>query len=262
MLSACTSKRPRIAPVDPIASSLANRMSAAVYRNPSLSYAIPYRLFTPGFLQASARYPLVVYLHGAAGRGDDNLRHLGQDIQRMLLPEVQALSPFFLLAPQCPEGDEWINRHQTPPFSTYDQARFRESDAAKATFEILRSLVDSQLVDPNRIYVTGPSMGGSGTWDFITRHPGIFAAAIPVTGVGDPSRAEVIVDLPIWAFHGTLDTVSPIANIRAMKRALAAAGSTRARFSELQGVGHDSWNHAYSQIETYRWLFEQRRPQL
>ena len=101
-------------------------------------------------------------------------------------------------------------------------------------------------------------MGGSGTWDFITRRPGIVAAAIPVTGVSDPSRAAVIADLPIWAFHGTRDEISPIENARAMRRALQAVDG-KARFSELDGVGHDSWTHAYGQPETFVWLFAQRR---
>ena len=102
-------------------------------------------------------------------------------------------------------------------------------------------------------------MGGSGTWDFITRHPGIVAAAIPVTGVGDPSRAGVIANLPIWAFHGTRDEISPIENARAMQRALSALGG-KARFTEYEGVGHDSWSRTYSERDTFVWLFEQRRP--
>jgi predicted peptidase len=114
-------------------------------------------------------------------------------------------------------------------------------------------------VDPDRVYLTGISMGGSGTWDFVTRHPGVFAAAVPVTGVGDPARAPVVAKLPIWAFHGTLDAISPVENARTMKRALEAAGSTHFRLSELEGVGHDSWRRAYGQLETFRWLLAQRR---
>jgi predicted peptidase len=239
VLAIQVTRRHRNAFPDPVMLSLMAKMQAAVYQNPALAYPVPYRLFTPNATEAGVRYPLVVYLHGAGGRGNDNQKQLGLDVERILAPEARALGPFFLVAPQCPDGDEWINRHASPPFRTYDQSKFPESDASKAT-------------------LTGVSMGGSGTWDLITRHPGVFAAAIPVTGVGDPSRASVIAKLPIWAFHGTRDNISPIENARTMRRALQALGSN-ARFSELEGVGHDSWNQAYTQLETFRWLFQQRR---
>ena len=251
-------RRHKRASPDPVVRPLMAQMQAAVHRNPALAYPVPYQLFTPSVTEKGVRYPLVVYLHGAGGRGNDNQKQLGLDVERILAPEVKALGPFFLLAPQCPDGDEWINRHTSPPFRTYTQSDFPESDASKATLEIVQELLARLPIDPDRVFITGASMGGSGTWDLITRHPGVFAAAIPVTGVGDPSRASVITKLPIWAFHGTRDNISPIENSRAMRRALQDLGSG-ARFSELEGVGHDSWNQAYTQLETFRWLFQQRR---
>lgn len=113
-------------------------------------------------------------------------------------------------------------------------------------------------VDRARIYVTGFSMGGSGTWDLVTRHPGTFAAAIPVSGVNDPSRAAAISDLPVWAFHGADDEVSPVENTRAMVDRLRRNGSA-VRFTEVRGVGHGAAGHAYGAAETFRWLFAQRR---
>jgi predicted peptidase len=259
LASSCAGKRSKAPDIQPEAAAILAQMMEAVYRDPSLAYAVPYRLYVPEGMAPSQRYPLVVYLHGKGGSGDDNRQHLGQDLQYILSPQVRALAgPFFVLAPQCPQSDEWINRHQSPPFPVYDQARHPESDASKATFAILATLMRERPIDARRLYLTGPSMGGSGTWDFVTRHPGVFAAAIPVTGVGDPSRAQVIAQLPIWAFHGTRDTISPIGNSRAMRNALAAVGSKVARFEELDGVGHNSWEQAYSQLETYRWLFGQR----
>ena len=258
VLAIQVTRRHRNAFPDPVMLSLMAKMQAAVYQNPALAYPVPYRLFTPNATEAGERYPLVVYLHGAGGRGNDNQKQLGLDVERILAPEARALGPFFLVAPQCPDGDEWINRHASPPFRTYDQSKFPESDASKATLAIVQELLARLPIDPDRVFLTGVSMGGSGTWDLITRHPGVFAAAIPVTGVGDPSRASVIAKLPIWAFHGTRDNISPIENFRAMRRALQDLGSG-ARFSELEGVGHDSWNQAYTQLETFRWLLQQRR---
>ena len=102
-------------------------------------------------------------------------------------------------------------------------------------------------------------MGGSGTWDLVTRHPGLFAAAVPITGVSDPSRAQVIAALPVWAFHGTSDEISSIDNTRAMVEALRRLGSP-VRFTALVGTGHDSWTEAYASPELFPWLFAQRRP--
>ena len=257
-ISSCSANRPKEAPPTRVALSLAGRMNAQVHRNPRFAYAVPYRLYSPPKRTTGQRYPLLVYLHGGGDSGSDNLRQLNDDVARFLAPEIQSLEPFFVLAPQCPNGDEWINRRARPPFKPYDQSKFPESDAAKATLEIIQALFSAEPIDPDRVYLTGVSMGGSGTWDFITRHPGIVAAAIPVTGVGDPSRAEVVAHLPIWAFHGTLDEISPIENSRAMSRALYAVGA-KAKFTEFEGVGHDSWTRAYSQRETFVWLFEQRR---
>jgi predicted peptidase len=124
---------------------------------------------------------------------------------------------------------------------------------------VLKRVCAEYPIDADRVYVTGPSMGGSGTWDLITRHPGTFAAAVPVTGVNDPSRARVIAELPIWAFHGSRDEVSPVQNTRAMVAALRALGSP-VRFTEIPDAGHDSWTRAYSDLDMYRWLFAQRRP--
>jgi predicted peptidase len=252
-------RRPKVGVPSQQVLALAARMEAHVYRDSAATATLPYRLYSPPGLRVGERYPLLVYLHGGGSGGNDNLNQLGDaNVARFLAPDVQAFGPFFVLVPQCPPGDEWINRHATPPFHTYDQAKFPESVGSKSTAAIIAELARSRPIDPDRVYLTGASMGGSGTWDFITRRPGIVAAAIPVTGVSDPSRAAVIADLPIWAFHGTRDEISPVENARAMRRALEAVGG-KARFSELEGVGHDSWTHAYGQPETFVWLFAQRR---
>jgi predicted peptidase len=240
------------------ARELAARMQSGRFEAAGFAYPLPYRLFVPEGYDARRAYPLVLYLHGAGGRGADGASHLSSDVAALASDRVQAIGPSFVLAPQCPDGDEWVNRHDQPPFSNYAQDRVPESDASKMTFEVLKLVGARYNVDARRLYVTGPSMGGSGTWDFITRHPHVFAAAVPVTGVNDPSRAPVIAELPIWAFHGSRDEISSAANTRAMVDALRRLGSS-VRFTELEGVGHDSWTQAYSNLEMYRWLFAQRR---
>jgi predicted peptidase len=240
------------------ARALAARMEAGVEPRRDRRYPLPWRLFVPAGYDPQHAYPLVLYLHGADGRGTDDVGQLTGDVAALISDRVQAIAPAFVLAPQCPPGDEWVNRHDRPPFPNYVQAKVPESDAARMALEAIDGIGRRYHLDPDRIYVTGPSMGGSGTWDMITRHPERFAAAVPITGVNDPSRAPAIAHLPIWAFHGTQDTFSSVENTRAMVEALRRLGSP-VRFSALDGVGHDAWTTAYADMEMYRWLFAQRR---
>jgi predicted peptidase len=255
LLSGCRQKPD--AP-DKTALLLAQTLKPAIYHRDGLPYALPYRLFVPQGYTAKKRYPLVVYLHGAGGRGDDNVRHLSDDVAELISERVQALGEFFVLAPQCPLGDEWVNRHDSVPFHNYDQSKVPESPASLMTFEVIEQLKASYSIEPERLYVTGYSMGGSGTWDFVTRHPRIFAAAVPVTGVNDPSRASTLSGLSVWAFHGEKDGVSPVENTRTMVRRLRELGA-EIRFSELPNVGHDSNRFVYHDLDLYRWMLSQRR---
>jgi len=112
--------------------------------------------------------------------------------------------------------------------------------------------------DEKRLYITGLSMGGYGTWDAIARHPDLFAAAVPVCGGGDDSTAPLIKDLPIWCFHGGADTVVPTHRSRTMIEAIKKAGGSP-KYTEFPGVGHNSWDKAYSMGEMIEWMFEQKR---
>jgi predicted peptidase len=231
-------------------------MEAASFSLPSAKYPLPYRLYVPKGIKA--KVPLVLSLHAVDGRGSDNVSQLGPDIELLVSPRFQKAWPAFILAPQCPEGQEWSNRHASPPFRPYDLSRFQESDASRLTVALINELLARHPIDPERVYVMGFSMGGSGVWDMLMRHPGVFAAGIPITGVGDVSRANLLADTPIWAFHGELDRVSPAENGRRMFDALRKHGD-RARYTEYQGVGHGSLGRALEEPELFPWLFAQRR---
>jgi predicted peptidase len=250
--------RERGAPAPAGGSSLASRMQPGTFEASGYAYPLPYRLFIPEGYDDRRTYPLVLYLHGAGGLGTDGVSHLSEDVAALVSTRLQGIEPTFVLVPQCPPGDEWVNRHDSAPFKNYSQARVPESDASRMTLELLKRISSQYKVDVNRIYVTGPSMGGSGTWDLVTRHPETFAAAVPVTGVNDPSRAPVIARLPVWVFHGTEDGISSVENSREMVASLRKVGS-QVRFTELEGVGHDSWTRAYATAEMYGWLLAQRR---
>jgi predicted peptidase len=121
--------------------------------------------------------------------------------------------------------------------------------------ELLRHLP----VDPDRVYLTGLSMGGHGTWAWAIEKPRRFAAIAPVSGIGDEDRVCVLRDLPVWAFHGERDDVVSLKEEQAAVDALRACGGN-VRFTVYPGVGHDAWTATYADPELYRWLLGQRRP--
>lgn len=162
---------------------------------------MPYRLFVPADYDETQSYPLVLALHGAGERGTDNIRQVTP--HRMATswadPVNQAVNPAFVVAPQVPPGGRWTMDRPVGE-STFNNEQL-------TTLAILDSLEQEFNIDPNRIFVTGLSMGGHGTWDFISRLPDRFAAAVPMSGTADPTQANVLLDMPIWAFHGESDTV-------------------------------------------------------
>jgi poly(3-hydroxybutyrate) depolymerase len=133
------------------------------------------------------------------------------------------------------------------------------STQMRLTLEMLEGLKKEFSLDDKRLYVTGLSMGGYGTWDVIARYPKLFAAAVPVCGGGDEGTAPVIKDVPIWCFHGGADTTVPTARSRNMIAAIKAAGGNP-KYTEYPGVGHNSWDKAYSEPDLVKWLFEQKLP--
>lgn len=244
--------------VPPGARALAERMLAGKFSRPQLGADVHYRLFVPKSYDASRRYPLIVFLHGAGSHGTDNLQQLSSPVEA-LVGRAQAVEPAFVLAPQDPKGDKWVTGSLHAPFRNYRQAERPQSDAAKLVLAGIEELTTRYAIDPDRIYLTGASAGGTGTWDLVTRGGvGRFAAAVPVTGACDPTRAAVIAALPIWAFHGALDPTAPVDNTREMVAALRAVGSP-VRYTEYADVAHESWDRAYAEPELFPWLFSQRR---
>ena len=112
-------------------------------------------------------------------------------------------------------------------------------------------------IDPQRIYLTGLSMGGYGTWDLLARKPDLFAAGVPVCGGGDESTAEKFAKVPVWVFHGDKDTAVPVGRSRTMVEALKKAGG-HPKYTEYAGVGHNPWDKAYADPKLMNWLFKQK----
>lgn len=240
------------------ARALIDQMIAGRIARAGLAYDIVYRLYVPPSYDASRKYPLLLFLHGSGALGTDNRRQVGTELAQ-LHARLQAQEPVFVLAPQCPEVDKWVTGAQKAPHLNFSQKDRPESDALKLVLSLLDELATKYSLDPDRIYVTGHSSGGAGTWDIVSRHAlDRFAAAIPVTGTNDPSRAFAIRKLPLWVFHGAQDEISPVQNAREMITALRAQGSA-VRYTEYAGVGHDTLSRAYREPELVPWLLAQRR---
>ena len=215
-----------------------------------------YRLLIPKNYDAAQKYPVVLFLHGAGERGTDNAAQLRHGTSLFLKPEVRDKYPCFVIAPQCPPEQKWSAvKDWTGP----------EAFAPKPTAPMQLALGAIEAVakefslDPDRLYITGLSMGGCGTWDAISRTPGKWAAAVPICGGGDPTRMAPAKNVPVWAFHGMNDQAVPVERTRELIAALTAGGTPL--YSEYPYVAHDSWTHAYGEPELLPWLFAQRRGQ-
>ncbi len=214
-----------------------------------------YRLLAPAAPAAGTRYPLVVFLHGAGERGRDNEKQLKYLPTWMAEPALRERHPCYLLAPQCRESERWVDVSWADKKSTPQGPPTTDLLAAIAA---LQAVIASEAVDPARIYLTGLSMGGFGTWDLAARQPARFAAILPICGGGDEATAPRLSRLPIWCFHGDADQVVAVDRSRSMIAAVKAAGGSP-KYSELPGVGHDSWTPAYRDPAVLDWLFAQRQ---
>lgn len=214
-----------------------------------------YRLFRPAGMDEKQKYPLVLFLHGAGERGDDNQAQIRNGVRFFL--QNQATFPCFLVAPQCPGKFQWVD---TPWGNLKHTIPAQPTEPMQSTIELLPALQkEFAAIDPKRVYVTGLSMGGFGTWDLVSRFPRKFAAAVPICGGADEAQAPAIAKVPVWVFHGGADDVVKTVRSRNIVAALKAAGGSP-KYTEYPGVGHGSWDQAYGEAELFPWLFSQKLP--
>lgn len=217
--------------------------------------SIPYRLLKPVNPEAFDKFPLVIFLHGAGERGSDNESHI-KHITELFLDETnRGKYPCYLVAPQCPKGGWWANHERK---GSNASLKPDPSVALRLVSELIDKIIKEYPIDENRIYITGLSMGGYGTWELIARYPNKFAAAVPICGGGDVKTADKFKHLPIWAFHGALDEVVKPQESRRMINALQSAGALPG-YTEYPDIGHDSWTYAYREPHLIHWLFKQKK---
>ncbi len=218
-----------------------------------------YRLLIPESSTASPpgqRYPLVLYLHGAGERGSDNRAQLRYLPTWMASPEHRQRYPCYLIAPQCREKTYWV---ETP--RAFDRAAPRQPPGPmmQGVIDILDDVLANFPIDERRLYLTGLSMGGYGSWDLGTRLAERWAAVAPICGGGDELYADRLAGVPVWAWHGAADEVVPVSKSRTMIEAIRQAGGSP-QYTELPGVGHDSWTPAYTNPDgLLPWLFAQQK---
>ncbi|MFZ5785243.1 MAG: alpha/beta hydrolase-fold protein, partial [Acidobacteriota bacterium] len=245
--------------------SLAEAFAAKVHTNDA-GATMPYRLYTPTPLVQGARYPLVVFLHGSGGAGADNARQLQRanmfGALIWTLPENQKRHPAYVLAPETDASWACIipdpNKQARKPADLTPCPLEMLGAGEKLAFELIDALLATLPIDRNRIYVTGHSMGGAGTWHMLYHRPAFFAAGAPVCGHPDPAMAATLKDVPIWNFHGDADEIEPVATSRVTIEALRKVGG-RPLHTEYPGVGHNVFMWAYTEPALVEWLFAQSR---
>ncbi len=201
-----------------------------------------------------SKVPLLFFFHGAGQRGDDNTAQLGNlpDIVTWLDSNEQG---FKVVAGQVPSGKLWVD----VDWNSLAHTMLPEpSESMGLALELLDTFLEDPAVDTNRVYATGLSMGGYGTWDAISRRPEVFAAAIPICGGADVAQAPNLTGVAIWAFHGSKDGSVPVFRSRSMMSALWNAGAD-AHYWEYPDAPHDVWSRTYRNSDVLKWFFAQTK---
>jgi predicted peptidase len=243
------------------------------FTDPATGVSMGYRLFVPENYDQSHSYPLVMFLHGAGEVGSDNEAQLtaNQGASVWAKPEEQARHPSFVLAPQSnmyskvetASGNYGTTGWTSLMLYGLDKP-FDPLDQLVTAYDILQKVRGEYQIDPTRIYLTGVSMGGFGTFALAIEHPDEFAALVPVCSGGNPDRLATIAKIPIWVFHAAEDPIVPVQMSQVSVKALEAAGGTP-KYTEyplgtyFYPTAHFSWVPTYANAEMWDWLFQQTK---
>jgi predicted peptidase len=223
---------------------------------------LPYRILYPPDYDRSMEYPLVLFLHGAGERGNDNEKQLLHGVKHFLEDVTRDRFPCILVVPQCPDDGYWgsviVDRSTQPRTFTFNYQN-HITPALQLAIDLVKFLRKAEAVDKNRVYVTGLSMGGMGTLEAVYRQPKLFAAAVPVCGGADHSAYQKKhARIPFWFFHGDADTIVPVDFSRTAVMHLKSLGAS-IKYTEYPGVKHNSWVNAYAEPDLIPWMFKQHR---
>ncbi|PZR27969.1 MAG: phospholipase [Citrobacter freundii] len=232
---------------------------------------LPYRILYPENYDARKSYPLVVYLHGAGFRGNDNEKQLvgtaayygaGKDF---LKASIRKKYPALVVFPQCPADSMWFNLPPGPPYDTtvafnHEMNTLELSTPERMVKMLMDSLADHKIADKNRIYLGGCSLGGFGTYDLVAHYPGYFAAAFPLCGQANVLLfPKIASNVPVWIFHGAIDNVINPWPDREMIKNLRQAGAKNAKYTEYPDLKHDIEARVFAEPGLFPWLFSCRK---
>lgn len=240
---------------------LISRFEARTFRNGD--FTLPYRILYPKNFDSAKRYPLVLFLHGAGERGNDNAKQLTHGATLFAADSTMEHFPAIVVFPQCPTDSYWANVDVvTNPDGSRSftfPSKGKPTPPMAAVLALMDSLVNSENVDKVKVYVGGLSMGGMGTFELLARRPKMFAAAFPICGGGSPKNVNRYAKrVKLWVFHGEADNVVPLNHSQEMVDAIKRAKGD-VRFSVYPGVGHNSWDNAFAEPDLLPWLFSVNR---
>ena len=198
---------------------------------------VKYVVFVPKSYKADTEMPVILFLHGAGESGTDGLKQAVTGLGKAIRNKKEDF-PFIAVFPQSQKGG-WS----------------AASAEGKRGIAILDEVMRTYKTDKKRVYLTGLSMGGFGTWSFAAAYPNRWAAIAPICGGGDVKSAAKIKDIPCWCFHGDADTAVKVERSRDMIKAIKDAGGSP-RYDEYAKVGHNSWDRAYGNVELYSWFLK------
>ncbi len=221
-----------------------------------------YRILYPEKYDASEKYPVVLLLHGGGERGSDNTSQLKNGAALFLKPEHRRDFPCIVIAPQCPANSYWasvqFNRDKYPLVLHFDYG-LPVTPPLHSAIDLLKKVVKKEGGDKKRVYITGLSMGGMGTFEAVYRYPKLFAAAMPICGGGDLKMySKKAAKVPFRIFHGDVDGVIEVKNSREMVQRLKELGAD-VQYMEYPGVNHNSWENAFAEPDFLSWMFSRRR---
>jgi predicted peptidase len=223
---------------------------------------LPYRILYPDNYDKTKKYPLILFLHGAGERGNDNDKQLVHGAKLFLKDENRNAFPAIILVPQCPENSFWASvkvDRSTQPFNISIDYNAAPQWPLVAANELVKKIANEEAVDKSRIYITGLSMGGMGTFESVYRYPELYAAALPICGGADAkSYDKRVKKTAFWIFHGDAD---PAVNVNLSREMQAKLKSLKVenKYSEYPGVKHNSWDNAFAEPKFLAWMFAHKR---
>ncbi|MDO9154332.1 MAG: prolyl oligopeptidase family serine peptidase [Paludibacter sp.] len=219
---------------------------------------LPYRILFPENYDTSQSYPLVLFLHGAGERGNDNQIQLIHGSALFLNQANRLKFPAIVIYPQCPKNKYWAPIESRENGFSYVNTK-KPTEPMQLVIRLIKHIEKNEAVDHRRMYVLGLSMGGMGTFDLVCRYPRLFAAAVPICGGVLVDRLKKIKKLPVRIYHGSEDTVVSPEHSKNAYIELKANGSQDVELIIIPGVGHDSWNLAFKQEDFLSWIFSNKK---